>query len=539
MTNRCDSVDALMYAYCDFMRIKEENQMLEKNKDYVEMRVSSTDCAFTQNEPTSICIDGYVYTSYMNLPDPGEFYILISKEKFEKLQTNAGINAELARQWEINYDLLLKKTGFDTVEELVDYIHDPFMISPEDKTLREIIDECEEDYISERDKAEELQKENEQLKKKLEEFSPVPGYGEFLKALYPEATEETIEKLVWTTKHIVGCCPQQNPLQTDLEYYRAISSAQAKSIVCWKEATGCSTPEEAKELIDGNKRQVTKLQNRLNAIWGTDEELKKKSQEYDPLPDFRELLKKLYSTNDVENLEWTLNHVCGGRGSVNGWIAVSSFWKQKYETLSKLVGFVTVEETLDYLTNEAECDTLHEAILKLKDQVKYTCDEWYSANSRNNSWKAAAECNSPKELMEKIEGLEGKIKVLDRELKIHTKALQEWKDGTGCPSPSAAKTLIESGASWHHAHNEIKEVNRKLGDNIKSWQNVTGHSTPEDYLRSRINAAITGHIEWQKATGCNSPEEVETTMRNLRSKIDEIKEFAAIASNWTDRIVED
>lgn len=33
-----------------------------------------------------------------------------------------------------------------------------------------------------------LQTENDQLKKKLEEFSPVPGYKDFLKALYPETS---------------------------------------------------------------------------------------------------------------------------------------------------------------------------------------------------------------------------------------------------------------------------------------------------------------------------------------------------------------
>lgn len=394
--------------------------MLEKNKDYVEMRVSSTDCAFTQNEPTLICIDGYVYTSYIRLPDPGELYILISKEKFEKLLDKVVYYMALSTRHEANYNLLLEKTGFTSVADLVDYIHDPSMTSPEDKTLREIIDECEEDYISERDKAEELQTENEQLKKKLEE---------------------------------------------------------------------------------------------------------KTAEADDPLPDFRELLKKLYSTNDVENLEWTLNHVCGGRGSVNGWIAVSSFWKQKYETLSKLVGFVTVEETRDYLTNEAECDTLHEAILKLKDQVKYTCDEWYSANSRNNSWKAAAECNSPKELIEKRETLEGKVKALETEAEVYSRALKEWKEITGCPSPSAAKTLIESGMSYVSAYHEVQEENRKLIDDINSWKNVTGYSTPEDFLSAKINKVVKEVSSWEEITGFSTPEKCSSYIDTLEKKLEDIKDL--------------
>lgn len=450
--------------------------MLEKNKDYVEMRVSSTDCAFTQNAPTQISVDGCVYTPYMRLPDPGEFYILISKEKFEKMQADVNINAEIAKQWEINYDLLLKKIGFDTVEELVNYLDS----EAECDTLREAIaslgysvkfarderrnlskklDECEKDYISERDKAEALQTENEQLKKKLEEFSPAPAYKEFLKALYPEANEETIEKLIWVTKHSFGGRDLRHTLQVDLEYYRAISSAQAKSIYKWKEVTG----------------------------------------------------------------------------------------------------FSSCEEIEDYLTNEAECDTLQEAVSKLKDQVKYTCDEWYSANSSNNSWKAAAECNSPKELIEKLnllrDDISGRSTViehykrdiekwqqatgcispkdistssliikatqLDQEVKILNGALQEWREGTGCPGPIAAKALIESGMAYEHGYHEVQEENRKLTEEVDSWKNVTGYSTPEDYMHARINCAIPFDYTaaWQDATGCVTPDQVKSRIEGLENAV--------------------
>ena len=329
--------------------------MLEKNKDYVEMRVSSTDCAFTQNEPTSICIDGYVYTPYMRLPDPGEFYILISKEKFEKMQADVNINAEIAKQWEINYDLLLKKTGFDTVEELVNYLDS----EAECDTLREDISKlkdqvkytCDEWYSANSrnnswkaaaecnspkeliEKREALQTENKQLKKKLEEFSPyLPGYEEFLTALYPEATEETIKKLILVSKHAFGVGDLRHTLQTDLEYYRTLSSIQAKSI-------------------------------------------------------------------------------------------------------------------------------------------------------------------------------------------------HSWKENTGCPSPLAAKTLIESGMSYEYAYHEAQKENRKLTEEVDSWKNVTGYSIPEDYMHARISGAFHTPFDytaaWQKATGCNSPDEAKQRIEALNERIDE------------------
>lgn len=103
--------------------------------------------------------------------------------------------------------------------------------------------------ISKRD-FEALQTENEQLKKKLEEFSPAPGYGDFLKALYPEVD---VEKFVWATKQL--CCGRdlRHALQVDLEFYRTFSSCQAKSIHSWKEATECDSPEEAEKKIENLK----------------------------------------------------------------------------------------------------------------------------------------------------------------------------------------------------------------------------------------------------------------------------------------------
>ncbi len=319
--------------------------MLEKDKNCIEFSMHSMTATHKPyQEDTEIAITGMAPgKSLLRAKNPFDIpcdVVVVPKRYFDRLQADDQHYRELAKQQEENYKLLLEKTGFTSETDLIDYIHDPSMTSPEDKTLREIIDECEEDYISERNKAEVLQTENEQLKKKLEEFSPVPGYMEFLKALYPEATEATIEKLVWTTGQL--CCGRdlRHALQVDLEYYRALSSSQAKSVYNWKEATGCSTPEEAKELIDGKKRHI-----------------------------------------------------------------------EKRETLEK--------ENID---------------------LKKENDEFARKNQ---------------ELIEKRETLE-------KEIQVYSRALQEWKEITGCPSSSAAKTLIESGMSWYYAYNEIKEKNRKL-----------------------------------------------------------------------------
>lgn len=298
--------------------------------------------------------------------------------------------------------------------------------------------------------------------------------------------------------------------------------------------------------------------------------------------------------------------------------------KQDYVALSKLVGFSSVEKIQDYLANdEAECDTLKDALANLRGAVVYANGMWAKTVSKLTE--------SEKDRISERD----KATVLEQEAKIYSKALQEWKEDTGCPSPSAAKTLIESGMSWHHAYNEVKEQNQKLADKIKewkeatdcpapysakvliesgmeyargyheiqeenqkladevkSWQKATGYDKPKNFLKWKAN--IEGNLEawkfgtgceypanarillekwkvltkcetpeaaatwiasyesacergnklaeevesWQRTTDCKTPEEAETTLRNLRSRIDEIKTFAAIASNWTDRIVE-
>lgn len=325
----------------------------------------------------------------------------------------------------------------------------------------------------------------------------------------------------------------------------------------------------------------------FEALQTENEQLKKKLAVPDPFADCKEHLEELYPATDPEKFEWTLNHICGGQASANGWMVTAKLWRRNYETLSKLVGFSSTEEIQDYLTNEAECDTLHEAIFKLIDENKYACEEWCKANSSNNSWKAAAECNSPKELIEKREALE-------KEIGIYSRTLNEWKEVTDCPSPLSAKTLIESGESWHHAYNEIKASNVKLRElekenadlyaenrkwkdmtksetpehaatwitsvasahergnklarsvenlkeEVESWKHVTGYSTPEDYMHAKISGAFHTPFDytaaWQKATGCNIPEEASKKINDYENRLNSVKESASYAIRHLDNIV--
>lgn len=237
--------------------------MLEKNKDYLEMRVSSTDCAFTQNAATQVSIDGYVYTTYMDIPNPGELYVFISKEKFERLQ---------------------KK-----------------------------IDELRDDIAGR---------------------------------------------------------------STVIEHYKG-------DIEKWQTATGYICPED----ISTNSMIS---ESRTNEIIAANEKL------------------------------WSENKKC--------------------------------EKRIDILTGD----------------------------------------------------------------------LQEWKEATGCPSPSSAKTLIESGMSYVYGYHEVQKKNRKLTDEVESWKHVTGYSTPEDYLTAKILTVYVNlersDYTWQKATGCDTPEAAKKRISGLISE---------------------
>lgn len=224
-------------------------------------------------------------------------------------------------------------------------------------------------------------------------------------------------------------------------------------------------------------RHIQELESHNVSLAETNAVLNNKLNTFDPLPNFRELLKKLYSTDDVEKLEWTINHICGGRGSVNGWIAVSSFWKRNYETLSKLVGFSSVEEIKDYLTNEAKCDTLHEAI--------DSTESWHQAYRD--------------------------VKATNEKLADNVKS---WRKATGYSTPEGFLSAMT-----------------KDSDNV--WRDSTECKTLVDI----INGLDQEIDKWQKATGYNSPEEAKTFIKNLNDRLGGFIQAASCAERHLEHVL--
>lgn len=261
---------------------------------------------------------------------------------------------------------------------------------------------------------------------------------------------------------------------------------------------GCE-PAYVKQRIDEMKDEIKNLNKKLEA--------------FDPLPDFRELLKKLHSTDDVENLAWVLNHTCGGRGSVNGWIAVSLFWKQNYETLSKLVGFSSVEEIQDYLTNEAKCDTLHEAIHLM-------CREMDLRQ---------------KKIDELLDDISGRSTVIEHYKRDVTR-LQEKADSkaelarqreinyifllnrTGFDTVADLVNYLDSEAECDTLHEAISKLHDDAKKEIESLKAVIRRS--DSVMLNELENNID---EWQKATGCDSPMKAESKIDELETLIEEWK----------------
>ncbi len=90
MMNRCDSVDALMYAYCEYMRMK-ENRMLEKDKKCIEFSMHSMTATHKPyQENTEIAITGMAPgKSLLFAINPFDIpcdVIVVPKRYFERLQ---------------------------------------------------------------------------------------------------------------------------------------------------------------------------------------------------------------------------------------------------------------------------------------------------------------------------------------------------------------------------------------------------------------------------------------------------------------------
>ena len=181
---------------------------------------------------------------------------------------------EMAKQWEENYNLLLKKTGFDTAESLVFYLTN----FDKNDTLLEVIAS----YISERDKA------NENYNLLLKEIHKWRVASE---CPDPEHAEEEINKLAnlynsamndidkWKTatdcpspsvaksllKHY---CDENKKLQKKIDELRddifcrsTVIEHCKRDIEKWQDDTGCVTPDQAKSRIEGLENAV-RLTNR-------------------------------------------------------------------------------------------------------------------------------------------------------------------------------------------------------------------------------------------------------------------------------------
>lgn len=161
--------------------------------------------------------------------------------------------------------------------------------------------------------------------------------------------------------------------------------------------------------------------------------------------------------------------------------------------------------------------------------------------------------NKLKDMKKKLEECEkdyiserDKVTVLETEAEVYSRALIEWKEGTGCPSPSAAKNVIDSTESWHQAYRDVKATNEKLADNVKSWQKATGYSTPEGFLSAMtkysdnvwrdatecktlvdiINGLNQEIDNWQKATGRINPEAAKQYIDRLTGRLNKIHDYS-------------
>lgn len=85
--------------------------------------------------------------------------------------------------------------------------------------------------------------------------------------------------------------------------------------------------------------------------------------------------------------------------------------------------------------------------------------------------------------------------VFENELKILTGAIQEWKKVTCCPSPSSARTLIETIVFRRHEYEDAKKE-------IDTWRKATGRINPEeakqyiDRLKDRLNKIHDCSVDW-------------------------------------------
>jgi hypothetical protein len=117
--------------------------------------------------------------------------------------------------------------------------------------------------------------------------------------------------------------------------------------------------------------------------------------------------------------------------------------------------------------------------------------------------------------------------------------LEKWKLMTKCKTPEAAAIGINYYESACGRGNRLAESVEKLKEEVVSWKNVTGYSTPEDYMHVRINNATPFDYTaaWRDATGCVTPDQVKSRIEGLENAVrltnrNMIKELESNIDEW-------
>jgi len=224
-------------------------------------------------------------------------------------------------------------------------------------------------------------------------------------------------------------------------------------------------------------KRIEELERTVKALKAEDEE-------------YHNFLKALFPDEDIEKLVLMIRQVCGPvlstrtqywkdkceqmQADNQHYRELAKQWEENYNLLLKKTGFDTVESLVLYLNDIHQLDTLLEVL----------------ANYGN------------------------KIEALQKEIGVYSRTLKEWKDSTGCPSPSAAKTLIECQTSWHHAYEDAKKKIESLEAALRE-----SNSTMTKELEQEIG-------EWQKATERISPEEAKQYIERLKGRLNKIHDCA-------------
>ena len=229
--------------------------MLEKSKDYIEMRISSTECAFTRNGTTTISIEGFSYDTSFCIPDIGESYVIIPKEKFDQLQTDNKQLINEAAAWEDDYNHLLTLTGFDNEGEIEDFLEQ----NHDRNKLTTVIDDKIQDIykwqnVTGFSSPAEYTGGWEAIRRLCGEiYKPNGDYDRLL-----ELTGYKSEKDIRAVLVLNG---EKYVYKTMRDYINSLKRRSKFTESNWQKATGCDTPEAAETTIRDLRSRIDKMKD--------------------------------------------------------------------------------------------------------------------------------------------------------------------------------------------------------------------------------------------------------------------------------------